>query len=283
MTTIGAVLLGLVQGLTEFLPVSSSAHLAAMKALLHVKSPGVVVEVALHVGTLLAILLVFRRELWEVARDGLVGSWVYLKGLGWAAAMEAAPRLPTAAAIVVGSVPAGFAGLLFRHQVERAFGSIVACGAFLMATGLFLLSSRLAPAKKADRMGVGRGFVVGIAQAVALLPGISRSGATIVTGCWLGVDRAAAGRFSFLLAVPAMAGAAVLELLEELRSGLAMPGGKDSLIQVGALAAGTLVAAVVGTLCLIFLLRVVERGRLHWFAAYCLPAGAVMLAAGLLR
>lgn len=284
MNTLSAVLLGLVQGLTEFLPVSSSAHLTAAEALLGVKSPPLLSAVGLHCGTLLAILVVFWRELWAIAADGMRGSWIYLRQGGSKDVLQKAPLFGTAAAIVVGTIPAGVAGVLLHEKFERAFGSLTASGGFLMLTGLLLLASRLAPKPKTDRVAPLRGFLIGIAQAVAILPGISRSGSTIVAGCMLGVDRRVAGRFAFLLAVPALAGAALLEVLLNRQALFAStPAAKDSLIQVGALAAGALVAAVVGTICLIVLLRIIERGRLHWFAAYCLPAGAAMVVAGMLR
>jgi undecaprenyl-diphosphatase len=284
MDTLSAALLGLLQGLTEFLPVSSSAHLTAAEAVLGVKSPPLLSAVALHCGTLLAILVVFWRDLWAIAADGIRGCWIYLRRGDSKAVLEKAPLFVTAAAIVVGTIPAGVAGVLLHEKMEQAFGSLTASGAFLMVTGLFLLASRFAPKPKTDRVEAGRGFLIGIAQAVALLPGISRSGSTIVAGCMLGVDRRVAGRFAFLLAVPALAGAAVLEVLRNRHALFASaPAGKDSLIQVGALAAGALVAAVVGTICLIVVMRIIERGRLHWFAAYCLPAGAAMAIAGMLR
>ncbi len=283
MSTMDAILLGVLQGLTEFLPVSSSAHLVAAQELLGVHSPGILLEVALHLGTLVAILVVFWRELLTVAADGCRGLFMHLKGGRARAVSEQAPLFSTAVAIVVGSVPVVCVGVLFEEAIEGFFDSLLSSGAFLLLTGLILLSSRFAPRPRTDRVGAGRGFVIGIAQAAALLPGISRSGATIVTGCLLGVDRRAAGRFSFLLVVPALAGAALWKLRHVLPAVTEVsPGAEDPLVQAGVLAAGALVSAVVGTVCLLLLLRVVERGRLHWFAAYCLPVGALMTAAGLL-
>jgi undecaprenyl-diphosphatase len=283
MNTADAIVLGLVQGLTEFLPISSSAHLAAARALLGVQSPGVFMAVALHFGTLLAILVVFWREILKIAADGLVGARLYLGGRDSEAISREAPEFLTAMAVVVGSVPVAVAGLCLEQTVERILSSLWASGALLCATGLVLAASRWAPQPKTGRVGVGRGLLIGIAQAAALLPGISRSGVTIVTGCFLGVERRAAGRFSFVLAVPALAGAALWELRQAVPALRGHPSaGADPLIRSGALAAGALVAAAVGTLCLVLLLRLIERGRLHWFAAYCLPAGALMLTAAYL-
>ncbi len=274
-----AVLLGVLQGLTEFLPVSSSAHLVAAERLLGVEADGVLLEVSLHVGTLLAILVVFARELWAVARDGVAGAWMWLRGNGDDIAQRA-PLFPTALAVAVGTVPAACAGVVLEARIEGGFDSVPAAGALLMVTGLALLASRAARPGAVERVGVGRGLIVGVAQACALFPGVSRSGATIVTGLFCGLERRTAGRFAFVLAVPALAGAGLWELWQVLcgppaavqGAGLSMP----------ALACGALAAALSGTACLLLLLRVVERGQLHWFAAYCLPVGAAMVALGLL-
>ena len=181
---------------------------------------------------------------------------------------------------MIGSVPVALAGAFLEDRVEAMFDRPAAVGAFLVLTGVLLLSTRFCPSPRTDRVGPGRGLAIGLAQALALLPGISRSGITISAACWLGVDRRAAGRFSFLLATPALVGAAFWKA-RHLLNGAApasAPAGGDPLIQAGALAAGVLVSAAVGTVCLLLLLRVVERGRLHWFAAYCVPVGALMWA-----
>lgn len=280
MTTMDAILLGLVQGLTEFLPVSSSAHLVAAERLLGVQSAGVTLEVALHAGTLAAILLVLWRDVAEVVRDGLRGALLWVKGAGREARRSQAPLFGTAVAIVVGSVPVGLAGTLAGEAVGRAFGSLTIAGVCLFGTGLILLAVRLAAPEGVRQVGPGRGLAVGLAQVLALLPGISRSGVTIVAGRLVGLDRRTAGRFSFLLAAPALAGAAVWELVKTRPQ--AATDAADPLMRTGALAAGVLVSALVGTCALMVLLRVIERGRLHWFAAYCLPAGALMALYGAL-
>jgi len=280
MTTLDAILLGLVQGLTEFLPVSSSAHLVAAQRLLGVQAPGVLLEVALHGGTLAAILLVLWRDVAALAADGVRGALLYARGAGREVVSARAPLFGMAVAIVVGTVPAALAGVLAGRAIAGLFDSMAAAGAFLCCTGLILLASRLAPAGAGGGLTVRRGLLVGLAQAVALLPGISRSGVTIVAGRLVGLDRRTAGRFSFLLAAPALAGAALWELARTLPTAQAEAG--DPLIRAGALSTGVLVSALVGALSLVALLRLIERGRLHWFAAYCLPAGAAMMLAGLL-
>jgi undecaprenyl-diphosphatase len=276
MTTIDAILLGALQGATEFLPVSSSAHLVAAERLLHVSFSGLALEIALHFGTLLAIVIVFWRDLVTLARDGLVGLALAARGVRGEALRARAPAFGTALGICLGTVPVALVGILFEHALDRAFKNLTASGLLLIGTGAILILSRFAPAPRADRVGAGRAVLIGLAQAVAPLPGISRSGITIVAGYFLGLERRVAARFSFLLAVPAMVGAAVEPFVRRsAEAGAAQPG-------AGALAVGVVVSAAVGTACLVFLLRVVQRGRLHWFAAYCIPAGAAMAAAGLL-
>jgi undecaprenyl-diphosphatase len=274
------VLLGVLQGVTEFLPISSSGHLVAAQALLSVRSPGIILEVSLHFGTLVAILIVFRREVWEIIRDTCHGCWLVAKGNGHSTAVETNPRLPLGVAIVVGTVPAGVTGLLVRDAIEGLFHSDVRLtGIFLLITGILLLASRCAPDGKIRRVGPARGLLVGIAQACALLPGISRSGSTIVVGYYLGIERSAAARFSFLLAIPALAGAMVLETARLVQRAGA---GSVAIDNPGALVVGTGTAALVGWLCLVVLLRVVKGGKLHWFAAYCIPAGLGLILYGTL-
>jgi undecaprenyl-diphosphatase len=275
MDILEAVLLGALQGVTEFLPVSSSGHLVAAQALLDVESPGVLVEVALHFGTLIAIVVVFWRDLVKLATDGVVGAMLHAMRRDAAEVAERAPLFPTALAIGIGTVPIGLAGVLLGDAVERTFESLTACGAFLCVTGLVLFLSRFAGAARVERVGPGRGFLIGMAQAAALLPGISRSGSTIVAGCFVGLERRTAARFSFLLAVPALVAATGWELRHLVGDAA------ETFPPVPALAVGTLTSVVVGTVCLLVLLRIVERGRLHWFAAYCVPVGLAMMVAGL--
>ncbi|MFW6189932.1 MAG: undecaprenyl-diphosphate phosphatase [Planctomycetota bacterium] len=275
MGTAQAILLGALQGLTEFLPVSSSAHLVAAQRFLDVRAPGILLEVALHFGTLVAIVLVLWRSLWRLVRDGLHGASLYARRADRARIAREAPLFGTAVAVVVGTLPAGLAGVLLGPMVERFFESLTAAGLFLICTGLLLLASRFAPRPVTSRVGPVRGLMIGAAQAFALLPGISRSGSTIAAGTLLGLNRDVAGRFSFLLAVPALIGAALVELVKE------RPMLSGDSAALAPLMWGVAAAAVTGVACLVLLLRLVRRGRLHWFAAYCIPAGLAMAAAGL--
>jgi len=280
MNLIEAVLLGCLQGLTEFLPVSSSAHLVAAQRILGIEQRGIALEVCVHLGTLLAIMIVLARPITRVARDGALGLGALLRGRPMEIVRAEAPLFNTAVAVIIGTIPIALAGVLFQSAVEDAFANLTMAGGLLMVTGLALLTLRLAPEGRAARVGPGRGLLVGLAQALALLPGISRSGSAIVAARFLGIERGAAAEFSFILAVPAIAGAGVWELRG---SWGALAGQSGAGAGVLPLAAAGAAAAVVGAVCLRLLLDVVRRGRLHWFAFYCLPAGASMLALGLLR
>ena len=274
------VLLGLLQGVTEFLPVSSSGHLVVLERLLAVDvgSGGMLLEVCLHLGTLAAVLIVFWRDAWRLLADGLRGALLWVSGRRSEIAQQA-PHFPTALAILVGSVPAAIVGALLKLTLDERIKDVRLAGAMLIVTGLLLLSVRRAQATSSAVVGPRKGLLIGIAQAFALLPGISRSGTTIVAGCLLGLPREAAARFSFLLAIPAMLGAGVLEIV--LALGVQQPDGVTHSPPFFAIACGTVVAALTGWACLVLLFRVVRGGRLHWFAAYCLPAGVLFLALGL--
>lgn len=271
------VLLGLIQGATEFLPVSSSGHLVAARELLNMRGPGMLLEVCLHVGTLVAILIVLRSELWKLIIDAPRGALLLLRGRRDAIDTEA-PTFRIALAIVVGSVPCAIAGVWLHDAIGRVFENVQASSALLVLTGVILLASRLAQQGQRTTVSPLRGLLIGIAQAAALLPGISRSGTTIVTAYFLGIDRKLAARFSFLLAVPALAGAAVVEMARALNASAADPALTQG--EVIGLACGAATAALVGWACLVLLFKVVQKGKLYWFGAYCVPVGILLFALG---
>lgn len=273
MSLAESILLGVLQGLTEFLPVSSSGHLVALKELMGIHSPAALVEVALHCGTLLAILVVFGKDVTSLAVDGLRGIGLLTTGKSLRNIVEKAPLFPTAVAVAVGTVPVAAAALLFGEQITSLFQNLRLSGACIFVTGLIVLASRYAPPGRAETVSPARGAAIGLSQACALLPGISRSGSTIVAGVFLGLKREEAARFSFLLAVPALVGAAVWEVLS-ISSG-EVPDAHQG-IEAGVLFGGVLASALVGTVCLVLLMRIIKHGKLHWFAAYCLPVGAAL-------
>ena len=257
-----AALLGIVQGLTEFLPISSSAHLILARALFgwDAEQFGIVFDVAIHVGTLLGVVLYFAPELAVLARalPRAVG------GAGDAAARQV--RL-----LVVGTLPIVPAGLLYTDAVEALLRTpLVATLALGVGAVLLLAADRVGVRERTETgLTVGEAVGLGLAQAAALVPGVSRSGATITLAVFLGLRRDAAARFSFLLGIPAILAAATLTGLEAVREGL--PPGSGLVMLTGAAS-----AAVVGYLSVKYFLRYVSRHSLDVFAYYRLAlAGAV--------
>jgi len=262
--------LGVLQGITEFLPISSSGHLVLGKAILGVQTHGVAFEVFVHFGTLLAVVTVFWNDVWrmfvavgQAVRKPLPSHWVAL--------YQRDTFFRLVVLILVGSIPAGVIGVLFESNIENAFSSPLFVSFMLILTGGILLGTRWAHGE--DRQfGVVRGFLIGVAQSLAILPGISRSGSTIATGMYLGVERSEAARFSFLLALPAIFGATVLKSLELAETGVSR---HEELV----LAVGAVTSYVAGVLALKWLLGVIRRGRLDRFAYYCFAIGLLGIAA----
>jgi len=191
------VLLGLVQGLTEFLPISSSGHLVVAEAAVGLRTPGVVVEVVLHVATLLAVTVVYWRRIAHLVSGGLRGDKTVWQDVGL---------------LALASVPAGVTGYFLASLFEHAFDSLFAVGWDFLITGAILWSTRWVKRARSDRPTAVTAGVIGVAQAIAILPGISRSGATISAGLFRGLERDVAARFSFLLATPIIFGAGLFKL-----------------------------------------------------------------------
>jgi len=260
MTWWEGLVLGLVQGLTEFLPVSSSGHLVLTSTAFGVDTPGVLVEVVLHVGTLLAVVLVYWRRLLALVDGAVRGrreAWIYL-GL-----------------LALATIPAGLVGLLLKDFFERAFDSLFLVGVDFLVTGTILWSTRTRMTGAAsERPSPVGAFGIGVAQAFAILPGISRSGTTVTAAVWMGIDPVRAAEFSFLMALPAIAGAAVLQL-GDLDAGMA---GLSS----GPLVVGFLSSLVAGVLAIRFLLLLLRRRAFHRFAPYLWTLGTLTVAWALL-
>jgi undecaprenyl-diphosphatase len=311
-TWIQAIVLGVVQGLTEFIPVSSSGHLVLVPYLLSWERPGLAFDVALHLGTAAAIIVFFRRELWAMTRGLLQGR----------RAPDGELYRKLALLLVLGSVPVAIVGLLFHDLFEEAFASPVAASCFLFATALILVGGErlrdrrvaraeaAAPAlqestptrvwtgdwvggtpqdsppqelqttiptgeddadptgKPLQRIGVREALLIGAAQMLALFPGISRSGTTIMAGVAAGLTREAATRFSFLLALPALLGAGILSIGDLTETDVyAAPD----------IALGVLAAFVSGYLAIKFLVALVSSERLTGFAKYVVVVGIIGL------
>jgi undecaprenyl-diphosphatase len=278
MDFIQALILGFVQGMTEFIPVSSSAHLVLVPWAMGWASPGLAFDTILHWGTLLAVLGYFWGD-WVRLIGGFIrslvrrGPWSVTAG-----GRLADPDARLAWWLILGSIPAAVLGYFFNDFFESLFGNPAAVGGFLLVTALILAISEMLGRRIHDLSSVNLldALLIGLAQAIAIAPGISRSGATIAAGLGRGLKRDDAARFSFLLGTPAILGAGLLQLVDMIHEG-------SLLIQLPFLAVGFLAAAISGYLCIKFLLAYLRRGRLYVFAAYCALIGGAVLLAGMLR
>jgi undecaprenyl-diphosphatase len=251
-----AILLGIVQGLTEWLPVSSSGHLVIFQEAFGINVP-LFFDIILHLGTVMVILIYFRQDILRLLRTLIRLDFQSDDG-----------RLILY--IILGNIPIAFAGIVFYDAVTSAFGSPQTVAVALLATGLLLYISRFADSNR--RLGPVDSVVVGLAQAVALIPGISRSGFTIGAGLLRGVAREEIFRYSFLLAAPAVLGAALLDL----RNIVFLE------VDAAAVVVGFVVAMAVGFFSLRLLSRLVLTGRFHLFAYYCWAVGLIVLVVTLL-
>ena len=265
MTWWEAAILGLIQGLTEFLPVSSSGHLVIGAHVLGLPAEGdVVFEVFVHFGTALSILLMYREEVGRIIGQTL-GSLLQPGQL--AQNYRERQGFRTAMLILLTMVPTGIAYVLFKDPIEAAFGNPRFASGMLFVTGTLLLLTVLKKNTTKD-VGPWRALVIGVAQAMAMIPGISRSGSTICTALYLDVEPERAANFSFLMLLPVVLGATVLKAGELMD----VPGVDWTPIWVG-----TVVAFVSGILAIKLVLEFVRRGKLQWFAYYCFLIGALGL------
>ncbi len=269
MEALKVFLLGVVQGLTEFLPVSSSGHLVLLQNAFGMKEPEILLDICLHVGTLAAVCVVFFTNI-----KGLALSFFRFPGRvksagGIAPLFRADTDFRTLVLIGSGSLPTALLGLFFQSRVDFIFGSPRIVGTMLLVTGLLLFLTRkhTGTGRPLESMKIRDALLIGLAQGMAILPGLSRSGATICTALFLGVERKAAAPFSFLLSVPAILGALFLQASSSLT---------PSPLSVKILLLGSFTAAVVGFFALKLLLRVVNHGRLFAFAPYCWAVGILV-------
>ena len=277
MTILQALILGLIQGATEFIPVSSSGHLTLMPWLLNWTFEPVLkgaFDVLTHWGTLVAVVAVFWRDLWALLLGGLrtLGG-VRAGGVrGVLARIKADTEGRLAWLIVIGSIPAAVLGVLFEDFFEMLFGTPRIVSLLLLVTaGLLAVSEwRGQKGREVVQLTWIDALLIGLGQALAIAPGISRSGATISSGLLRGVKRDAAARFSFLLSTPVIVGAGVWQLKDLFESG-------EWTAHLAPMLVGFLASAVVGYLCIQFLLGFLRKGKLYPFAAYCTVAGIACL------
>lgn len=259
MNYLEAIVLGIIQGLTEFLPVSSSGHLELAKALFGdqaLPEESLTFTVVLHFATALSTLVIFRKEIAEIFK----GLLQFKNNEEWAFSMK----------IVVSMIPATIVGLLFEEQLESFFnGNVLLVGFMLLITGLLLL---LADRAKNTNKAVSykSALIIGVSQAIAMLPGISRSGATISTSVLLGVDRTKAARFSFLMVVPLIFGKVAKDVLDGMISF------QDA--NFGMMLAGFFAAFFSGLLACQWMIKLVQSSKLYYFSIYCFIVGVLAIA-----
>lgn len=262
MDLLDAILLGIIQGLTEFLPVSSSGHLELGKAILgdeSIPSESLLFTVVLHFATALSTLVVFRKDVMEILRGLFQFKWN--------------EETQFSLKIVISMIPAAMIGLFFEAELEQFFtGNIVLVGYMLLITALLLyLADKAVDTNK--KVSFLNAFVIGISQAIAVLPGISRSGATISTSVLLGVDKSKAARFSFLMVVPLILGKMSKDI------------GSDALVFEGEkfviLSAGFIAAFISGLVACTWMIKLVRQSKLTYFSIYCFVVGALAIGYGI--
>lgn len=263
MSFLEAIILGILQGLTEFLPVSSSGHLELMKTIQGQEISGessMLMTVVLHFATAVSTIVVFRKDIYQI-----------LKGLFQFKTNE---EFYFSVKIVLSMIPAAVVGVLFEDEIESFFtGRIMFVGTMLLLTGLLLI---LADRAKSTSKNVGfmHSFIIGVSQAIAILPGVSRSGATIGTSVLLGIDRERAARFSFLMVVPLILGKMGKDLMEYLSG---TPKSEVLDISMGVLVAGFVAAFITGYFACTWMISLVKKSKLTYFSVYCFVVGLIAI------
>lgn len=264
------IILGILQGLTEFLPVSSSGHLVLGQIYFKITEAGLLFDVSVHMGTLGAILVVYFSDIKQIFISVFQFLAKAIRQEPAAYLFKTDENLKLAGFILMGSVPTALIGLVLKRFEHVLFSSAILVGCMLILTGTILWASRryYRNEKTGAAFDVKRAVFIGIVQGVAVIPGISRSGSTIAAAMFAGLDRQTAARFSFLLSVPAILGAQVLTMKEAFEAGLAID---------AATVYGTFFSFIVGLVALKLLLKLVHTGRFHLFAPYCWLVGALVL------
>ncbi|HQL03997.1 MAG TPA: undecaprenyl-diphosphate phosphatase [Treponemataceae bacterium] len=262
MSIIQAVLLGALQGVAEFLPISSSGHLTLVQHLFGLEDIPLLFDISLHVATLLAVILVFRKLILDLL--GTAFRWILRKSTG-----EDTPKLRMILALIAATGVTGILGILLKKIIPDLPIQVVFAGFMVTAVLLFISSkmSRKNEGNEAKSISLVQGLIIGAAQGIGVLPGISRSGITISASLAAGMDRKTAGEFSFLLSIPAILAAFVLELGDL--------GTMTQAISVQALLLGCIAAFAVGIFALKFLLALIRKGKLEWFAYYLIPLALI--------
>jgi undecaprenyl-diphosphatase len=258
---IKAIILGIVQGLTEFLPVSSSGHIELGKALFNAdfKEDNLTFSIIVHAATVLSTIVVFRKDIFEILKSVFTFKW------------DENTRFATM--ILISMVPVFFVGVLLKDFIEQFFdGRIVFVGAMLLITAVLLYSTTMVKESGSEITPV-KSFLVGIAQAIAVLPGISRSGATIATGLLLKIDKSIMARFSFLMVIPPILGATLLDMKK-----LAENGTEAYSVEPLVLISGFIAAFITGLFACTIMIKIVREGKIQYFSYYCALVGLLAIA-----
>jgi len=244
-----ALVLGLIQGITEWLPISSSGHLILFEKLYGITQP-IALNVVLHLASLIVVLIVFRKDILKLIMGFLNGEKYFVQYFIW---------------LVIASIPVAIIGLFFRSYIEQAFHNFWTMGISFLFTGLLLLFSKY-PAKKTKSLSLSSTLLMGVGQAIAILPGVSRSGTTISAGLLNGRKQEEVVRFSFFLFIPAILGASILEI-SSIRT----------LTNIPAVIFAVIVTIITGLLTMRFLFRIIKSKKFYYFGWYCLIMGLLML------
>ncbi len=250
-----SVILGIIQGITEFLPISSSGHLIIGKYLLNISSPGAVLEIILHMGTLVSVLLFYFKDIIHVVKGLLPGGSQEDRKMNYF--------------LIAGTIPAVILGLGFKDFFEGTYDNITLVGVNLIVTGTVLFATLYFNRDSGSQMTLKKAIIIGCAQALAIFPGISRSGMTISMALFLGSSNKDSAKFSFLLAVPVLVGAGVLNIGDALSFA-----GDVNFIYIFL---GFLISATVGYLCIFTLVRMLTRNKMWLFSIYCWIIGLITL------
>jgi len=274
MDWLQALIMGIFQGLTEYLPVSSSGHLALAAELLSVEDPDKIMTftIAVHVATVLSTLVILWKEVtWIFKGLFKTGNSIVPSSYGIRSLNEEQNH---ALLIIVSMIPVGIVGLCFKDQVEAYFSSLMVVGVCLCITALLLSFSYFAKPRTKEHISYVDAFIIGIAQACAVLPGLSRSGSTIGTGLILGNKKENLAQFSFLMVIPPILGQALLDVKDMIEEGVeaAMAG-----ISVSALVVGFVAAFITGCLACKWMINIVKKGKLIYFAIYCAIVGVATI------
>ena len=268
MSIIDALILGIIQGLTEFFPVSSFGYLVIFKNILNVNISGIIMEISLHFGTVVAICAAFHRDIFLLIKEAKTLAFTLIGKKKNVAKSDEDQDTKILLAILIGNIPTVIIALLCESIFERFFNIPALASIMIIITGFVLWLTRIAHVKEdkgRNKVRIVDALIVGAVQGIAIIPGISRSGTTIATASFLGIKRELAAKFSFLLSVPVIIGGVILKF-DDISEGT---------VNFQNIIIGTIASAVVGYLALFFLVKLIKKGKFHLFSYYCWSVGII--------